>query len=86
MNTVEIALEYPMQLPDKVLSSVTMRRPTLGDLMDCPITGENDVAGEVRLLSRLCGMNVEDMRSLDAGDYAKIQARFLEFRLGKSDG
>ena len=84
MNTVEIFLEFPVKLPDKLLNSVKMRRPTLGDLMDCPITGESDVAGEVRLMSRLCGMNIEDMRALDAGDYAKIQAQFLEFRLGKS--
>lgn len=84
MNTVEIILEFPVQLPDKLLSSVKIRRPTLGDLMDCPIAGESDVAGEVRLMSRLCGMNIEDMRTLDAGDYAKIQAKFLEFRLGKS--
>ena len=36
------------------------------------------------LVGSLDRFNNEDMRTLDAGDYAKIQAKFLEFRLGKS--
>lgn len=84
MKSVKITLEFPVQLADRVLDSVTFRRPTLGDLMDCPISGESDVAGEVRLLSRLCGLNIEDMRAMDAADYSKLQQQFLTFRLGKS--
>ncbi len=57
-----------------------MRRPTLGDLMDCPINGESDISGEAPLLARLCGLNIEDMRMLDASDYTKLQRQFLSDR------
>lgn len=74
-----------MQLADKLLTSVTMRRPTVGDLMDCPVSNENDTSSEVRLLSRLCGLNVEDMRLLDLADYMKLTRQFLSFRIGDAE-
>ena len=36
-KTAKIALLYPAQLSDRTLSSITMRRPTVGDMLDYPI-------------------------------------------------
>ena len=36
-KTAKIALRYPAQLSDRTLSSITMRRPTVGDMLDYPI-------------------------------------------------
>jgi hypothetical protein len=57
-----------------------MRRPTVGDVMDNQLKGADDVRGEVKLLSVLCGLNPEDMRALDFADYVRLQQQFLFFR------
>lgn len=36
-KTAKITLRYPAQLSDRTLSSITMRRPTVGDMLDYPI-------------------------------------------------
>jgi hypothetical protein len=79
-SVVTVKLEYPVQLADRVLTEVTMRRPTVGDVMDNPLKGVEDVRGEVKLLSVVCGLNQEDMRMLDFADYTRLQQQFLFFR------
>lgn len=75
-----VKLEYPVQLADKRLSEVVVRRPTLGDLMDFPVDAATGLKEEVALLAHLCGLNVEDMRALDSGDYGRVQEQVLRFR------
>ena len=82
MNTT-ITLDYPFSLADGTLvRAIDMRRPTLGDLLDCPVEDARDMKGESKLLALLCNMNIEDFRRVDASDYMKIQEAFLQFRIG----
>lgn len=79
-KTAIIRLDCPVQLADRQLSEVTMRRPTVGDLLDYPIRDVQDMAGELRLYACLCNIHEDDMRKVDMEDYAKIQQQYLLFR------
>ena len=54
-----ITLKYPLNLADGKLSNIFIRRPDLGDLLDCPVKDASDIKGEAVLLARLCGMNMD---------------------------
>ena len=77
-----ITLKYPLNLADGNLSNISIRRPDLGDLLDCPVKDASDIKGEAVLLARLCGMNMEDFRKLDLEDYLQVQKSYLRFRIG----
>lgn len=81
-KTATITLEYPVQLADKMLEAVTMRRPTMGDVLDNTVKGELDFAGEMQLYAVLCDLRPEDMRGLDPVDYQKLQEQYALFRNG----
>lgn len=81
-KSIEIIFDHPVQLADRILDRVTMRRPTLGDAMDHPIRGDFDMKGEAALLSVLCGLKPDEARSLDLFDYRKVQEQLIRFRDG----
>lgn len=82
---VEITLDFPVQLADRVLDRVTMRRPTIGDLVDHPIYDNKDIKGEFMLYAELCNLNPEELRLVDSADYDKIQKQFISFRYGSEE-
>ena len=57
-----------------------MRRPIMQDLRKHRIKGSDDVEGELKLFSLLCGMRVEEMEMLDAADYSRLQDLYVRFR------
>lgn len=75
-----IELAYPVTLADRELTRVTMRRPTMGDIIDYEPVKLEDVKGEVVLLGVLCGLKEQEMRLLDATDYARLQKQYVQFR------
>ncbi len=79
---VTLTLEYPVRLADRTVTEVTMRRPTLGDLLVHSVKGTGDIEGEVGLVGALCGLKPEEMRLLDARDYFLLQEQLLQFRNG----
>lgn len=79
-KTEAITLSFPLQLADRELVSVTMRRPTMGDILDHPINGNGDIAGEMQLIGALCGLKQEDLRLMDAEDYWRLQDQLVRFR------
>lgn len=82
-KTATITLEYPVQLADKVLEAVTMRRPSMGDLLDFPLE-KGTLEAEMQLVGHLCGLKLEDLRLVDGEDYGKLQLQLITFRTGKS--
>ena len=87
-KTVKIDLTYPVQLADKKLESITIRRPNLGNMLDYPMLGENrlsDFKNEAQLITKLCSLKEEDMHAVDYYDYERIQDEFVRFRKGKSE-
>lgn len=81
-KTATIKLEYPVQLPDRLMTDVTMRRPTVGDLVTYPIIDNADLQGEFSLLCHLCGLSPEDAAQLDAADYDTLRNKYVFFRSG----
>lgn len=75
-----IKLDYPVQLADRLLTEVIMRRPTVGDLLDHPVRKDSSLADEVRMICTLTGLVEEDMRLMDAADYDKLQDQLALFR------
>ena len=80
---VTITLDFPVQLADRELSEVSMRRPTVGDEVKFAPTSNNirtQAEEEARYFAHLCGITVEEMKQLDMGDYDKLQKQYLVFR------
>ena len=84
-KTAKIALRYPAQLSDRTLSSITMRRPTVGDMLDYPIKN-GGLDEEAALVAALPGLRPEDLRELDMDDYERLQDQLLTFRGQKRPG
>ncbi|MDR2056142.1 MAG: phage tail assembly protein [Desulfovibrio sp.] len=77
---VIVKLDYPVELPDGTRAEVAIRRPTIGDMLDCPVNDRTGLKEETALMARLCGLCVEDVRALDMADYDKLQTELLRFR------
>lgn len=79
-RSVTVALDYPVQLADRLLTEVVMRRPTMKEQIEFPLDNAKDFKMEMKLYARLCGLAYEDILLFDMGDYEKLQAQFLVFR------
>lgn len=75
-----IELEFPVQLPDMLLTAVTIRRPTMKEIKNNPVKDDSDVAGEMRLMSVLTGQKIEALEMFDPDDYAVLQEAYISFR------
>jgi hypothetical protein len=75
-----ITLDYPLQLADRLVTEVAMRRPTMKDVRTNRIKGADDVEGEMRLFSQLCGLRMEELEEMDAADYSRLQDLYVRFR------
>lgn len=83
-KTAAVKLDYPVQLADRLLTEIIIRRPSMGDLLDYPVGPETGLLEELALMAHLCGLHVDELRALDAEDYAALQEQLLRFR-GLSD-
>lgn len=83
-KTATITLNYPVQLVDRLLTEVEMRRPSIGDLLKYPIDSEDDIKGELALFSALVGLLPEETSNLDMEDYEKLRTQYLTFRKNTS--
>jgi hypothetical protein len=75
-----VTLEYPIQLHDKLLTEVTVRRPVMKDLRLNPIKGGDDLTGEMKLISALCGLRMEEIELMDSADYGRLADIVIRFR------
>lgn len=75
---ITIELDYPVQLGDRELKEIVMRRPTMQEQIDFP-PKQGDFKVEMKLYARLTGLTYEDMLLLDMGDYTKLQKQFGTF-------
>ena len=75
-----IKLEFPIQLADRLLEEVTMRRPAMVDLRKNPVKGPGDIEGEMKQMGALCGLRLEEMDLMDAADYGRLQDVYVRFR------
>ena len=80
-----INLDFPVQLADRELTQVTMRRVTIKDMITHHMETGSGLAEEMELLCDLTGLNPSELERLDLVDYEKLQQQLLNFRgVGKS--
>lgn len=76
----EIELDYPIEHDGQKLSTATMRRPTVGDIeiMSRHAEDEKDAAYALVIMgSRLLGLSEDEVRTIDAEDWSRIQGVIL---------
>lgn len=80
VTSVSIVLEFPVQLADRKISEVTMRRPVMRDMLKHNISPQSGLAEDMALIADLCGLAVDDLESFDTMDYEQLQKQLLRFR------
>lgn len=80
-----IKLDYPIQDGNgNTITELKVRRAKARDFRKVGDT-ENDLEREMRLLSLLTGLVLEDIDELDVADYRKAQKVLVDIQKGKSD-
>jgi hypothetical protein len=75
-NPVVIELIYPFEHEGKQVTSIALRRPTVGDTMKVQQEGATNAAEvELRMVSLLSGQAADVIAKLDMQDYLNIQAK-----------
>jgi hypothetical protein len=75
-----IDLKYPIDVGGASVSTLTLRRPKVGDI-ERTDKADGPVGKSVILLSDLAELTPEEVRSIDAADYGQVM-RELEGFLG----
>ena len=75
-----VILDFPVQLADRRLEEVTIRRPTMADLRKYPLKGPGDIEGEMKQIGALCELRLEEMDMIDSADYTRLQDAYVRFR------
>ena len=73
-----VALQYPIEANGETLTSLTLRRPKMGDMkaMD-GVTG--DVARQAALIGALAGIPPSSVDELDGEDFMTISSAVADF-------
>jgi len=74
-----IVLDFPVQLADRLLTEVTMRRPIVKDLREHMQRGRDDGENEINMFAALCNMRVEEIEMIGVADYVQLQALYGRF-------
>lgn len=77
---VEIALDFPIQLADRLLEKVVMRRPVMRDMLAHDIGLDVKLKDAVNLIAALCNLAPPEIEELDTCDFEKLQNQLLSFR------
>lgn len=74
-----IKLDFPIQLADRVLNEITMRRPIMRDMVNSNIQA-NKLDQDMALIAKLCNLTPDDLELMDTCDYDKLQNQLFRFR------
>ena len=79
-TSVTIPLRFPVQLADRRLTEVTVRRPVMRDLLRHPLGRDSGPAEDMAFMGALTGLVREELEQLDVVDYEALQRQVLRFR------
>ena len=86
MNTVDIDLEHSITVDGEEVKTLTMRVPTVGDLIDHDTyRKKNNASADPRLFANLCGIPYEAIKPLAIKDYRKVEAAYEAFTTDSDD-
>ena len=72
-TTMTIELAYPITHDGKTMKSLTLRRPTVSDVMSANRDAEGPADVELRMVSGLSGLSADVVGKLDMQDYNAVQ-------------
>lgn len=78
--SVTVTLQFPVQLADRRLTEVTVRRPVLRDLIRHPLEPGDGAGNDLAFMGALTGLVREELEALDLVDYEALQTQVLRFR------
>lgn len=82
-SNLTIDLAYPISHEGATISSLTLKRPTVNDVMSVNREGGGPADIELRMVSLLSGLPAEAVGKLDMQDYGAVQ-QVLRGMLGVS--
>ena len=75
-----ITIEYPVTASGVQISTLSMRRPKVRDLLLARKGTPDEVAQEIRLFANLCDVEPDAIEALDLYDYGQLQGAYEGFR------
>jgi hypothetical protein len=78
-----INLDYPIKVGGVETSTLSVRRPLVRDMMKAR-QNKDEAGAEINLFADLCQVTPDELKSLDFGDYAKLQEVLKDFTFPKS--
>ena len=78
-GALEIALDHPVSNGDTTLKTLTMRRPTVKDILRARAAGRDELVAEVELLACLAGVETAALEALAESDYRKLTTAYARF-------
>jgi len=75
----QIELEFPLNDGGQELSTLTLRRPKVRDMLHGANKDSSDADNEVRLFASLCDIPPTLIEEMDLLDYQKLQAAYSGF-------
>jgi hypothetical protein len=79
MTNTTITLQTPIKIDGEMITSLTMREPTVADQLSVSRYKGNDAEKEIFLLGNLCNLVPHDFEQMTMRDYKKIQQAWLDF-------
>lgn len=78
-KSINVDLETPIKDGEKEITTIEMRQPLLGDLVDVEDTIGGDNAFTLAFISVLSGISKDALRTLTLPDYRKIDKAMRPF-------
>ena len=79
-KTVEIDLDFPIEVDGREVDKVTMRRPKVDDELTFSEAKGSQARKAVVLLAALCELTPKQVGSMDTADFAKLEKQYADFR------
>lgn len=84
-NEVTIQLDYPFTLGDRTVESITMRRPTMDDIIKARVKDFSDHAQLCALVARISDLGLPELAKVDYfADFGRIADAIAAFSPSKS--
>ena len=84
MATTPIQLDYSIRVSGVETNTLNVRRPLVRDMMKAR-SNKDEGSAEINLFADLCQITPDEIKSLDFGDYAKLQEVLRDFTSSKSE-
>ncbi len=74
-----IKLRFPIESEGQTVAEVTLRRPTVGDMLHADRAKGSDADKEIKMFSNLTELSLTAIESLDLADYQQLQKEYQDF-------